>query len=153
MIWLMERTPARRKPAGDHANTLTSPLNPYERNRTPGGVPTLQGVHPVSGVYPSSLTGKARNPLRSGKLLGVRQMVAPSEMHDLLTASRDEIEVHCLAGRRGLGRSRVSSTVCAGLPLFSKFSKSCIFTICVTSGCRTLTMTLVSPFPMSPPQS
>jgi len=124
-----------------------------DSGKTPGGVPVPQGVHPVSGVYPSWVTGKARNPLRSGKLFGVRQMVAPSQTHDLPNCVADEIEVHCLAGRRDLGRSRVSSAVGAGQPLFSKFSQSGIFTICVTSGYQTLTVTVVSPFPMSPTQS
>jgi hypothetical protein len=131
----------------------TSSFEPIRTESIPGGVPVLKGVHPVSGVYPSWVTDKTRNPLRSGKLFGVRQMVAPSEMHDLPNCVADEIEVHCLAGPRNLGRSRVSGVVGAGQPLFSKAPQSGIFTICVTSGCRTLTVTVVSPFPMSPTQS
>jgi len=43
----------------------------------------------------------------------------------------------------------------AGLlqPPLSQRSKSWIFTVCVTSGCRTVMVTVVSPFPISPTQS
>jgi hypothetical protein len=38
--------------------------------------------------YPSSVTGKTRNPFASGKLFGVRQMIAPPVVHDLPTTLR-----------------------------------------------------------------
>jgi hypothetical protein len=55
---------------------------------------------PVVSAYPSSVTGKARNPLPSGKLSGVGQMIAPPAMRDLPNHLASEIEIHSVAGRR-----------------------------------------------------
>lgn len=55
---------------------------------------------PVVWAYPSSVTGKARNPLPSGKLFRVRQMIAPPAMRDLPNHLASEIEFHSVAGRR-----------------------------------------------------
>ena len=52
---------------------------------------------PVVWAYPSSVTGKARNPLPSGKLFRVGQMIAPPAMRDLPSHLASEIEVHSVA--------------------------------------------------------
>src|SRR3984893_15614292 len=54
----------------------------------------LQNDRPVQNndlPHPNSDTGTARNPLLSGKLLGVREMTAPPVTRDLPTTSRAKL--------------------------------------------------------------